>query len=200
MRCKHVVEIGHKKEVALRIKKFLIAIVALFAVLAAINMTHQFGPFMGKVVDAETGEPIEGAAVLISFYIETGTMGGTVYTFLDAVETLTDSQGEFRFAPKRINRFHIFSSWSDDCQISIFKPGYSAYPGHSQAYSSWEKAHSWFIPEDKNITYYLKRLYSLEEKKNNLRNIEYPAGITNDKANLLKKLESKERVNVGLKP
>jgi hypothetical protein len=163
-------------------------------------MTHQFGPFMGKVVDAETGDPIKGAVVLIVFSIETGTMGGTVSKFLDAVETLTDSQGEFRFAAKRVNRFQIISTWSDDYQISIFKPGYGAYPGNIQTYSSLKHKHSRIIPEEEYVTYYLPTLKTLEERKKNLFNIAEPSTIPNDKMPNLQRLEREERVKVGLTP
>jgi hypothetical protein len=155
---------------------------------------------MGKVVDAETGEPLEGGAVLIAFYTETGSLGGTVSLYVDSVETLTDSRGEFRFAPKRANKFQILSTWSDDYLISIFKPGYAAYSGNPKAYNSWEKSHSLFIPEKEYVTYYLPKLLNLEERKKNLRHIDYPSGITNDKILNLRRLESQERVIVGFKP
>ncbi len=53
------------------------------------------GDYKGKVIDAETGEPIEGAAVLGVWYTEAATAGGTVSTFYEARETLSDRNGEF---------------------------------------------------------------------------------------------------------
>jgi hypothetical protein len=124
-------------------------VIILFIILTAgCTITHEFGPFMGKVVDAESGEPVKGAVVLIVFSIESSSLGGSVNSFADAIETLTDAQGEFKFTPKRINFFKMNASWDDDCQVSIFKPGYGAYPGHQQAYSSWKKKQSRLIPED----------------------------------------------------
>ncbi len=147
-------------------------IAALFLTAASgCTITHEFGPFAGKVVDAASGQPIEGAAVLIVFSVETGTLGGTVSSFADAVETLTDAKGEFRFPPKRVYLVKGMSNWSDDHQISIFKPGYGAYPGHERAYSSWEKKHARVIPENEFITYYLPKLETIEERKQNLLNV-----------------------------
>jgi hypothetical protein len=37
-------------------------VIILFIILTAgCTITHEFGPFMGKVVDAESGEPVKGA-------------------------------------------------------------------------------------------------------------------------------------------
>lgn len=179
--------------------KIILVIMTFTAMVLGCTITHKFGPFMGKVVDADSGEPIEGVVVLIAFSIEISSVGGTVYSFADAVEMLTDAQGEFKFALKRVNLFKVMSSWSDDHQVSIFKPGYGAYPGHFQAYSSWKHKHSRIIPENEYITYYLPKLATIEEKKKNLFNVPGPAGIPNDKMPILHRLISEERVNVGLK-
>lgn len=182
-------------------KHIILTVIIFFATLAAgCTISHKFGPFMGKVVDAETGEPIEGAAVLIVFSIESSSLGGSVNSFADAIETLTDAQGEFRFTPKRINFFKMMANWNDDCQVSIFKPGYGAYPGHRKSYSSSKDKPALFIPENEYITYYLPKLKNLKEKKENLFNIREPGGIPIEKMPNMQRLQSEERVNVGLKP
>ncbi|BBO73022.1 lipoprotein [Desulfosarcina widdelii] len=179
----------------------LILLISLSLVMGACTITHKFGPFMGKVVDAETGEPIEGAVILIVFTIESSSLGGSVNSFADAIETLTDAQGEFKFTPKRVNYFKMNASWDDDCQVSIFKPGYGAYPGHRQAYSSWKKdEQSLVIPENEYITYYLPKLADLKERKKNRFNIREPGAIPIEKMPNMQRLQSEERVNVGLKP
>ncbi|GAB6908966.1 hypothetical protein JCM12296A_48060 [Desulfosarcina cetonica] len=156
---------------------------------------------MGKVVEAETGTPIEGAVVLIGFHTKSSSVGGWVWRFADAIETLTDAEGNFRFQPKRVTLFRGMSLWDKQCQISIFKPGYAAYPGSMRAsYSSLEKKHSMFIPENEHIIYFLPKLMTLKERKDNLGDIEHPAGIANERMPNLRRLESEERVNVGLKP
>ena len=175
-----------------------IVFAALLMVTTGCTVTHEFGPFMGKVVDVETGEPIEGAVVLIGFHTKSGSVGGTVYRFADAIETLTDAKGEFRLPPKRVNLFRGMSIWDDDCQVSIFKPGFGAYPGHRQAQSSWEHKHARIIPENEYVTYYLPRLLTLEERKENLHNIETPGGIPIQKMPDLRRLEDEEYANVGI--
>ena len=174
----------------------LIVFEALLMVTTGCTVTHEFGPFMGKVVDVETGEPIEGAVVLIGFHTKSGSVGGTVYRFADAIETLTDAKGEFRLPPKRVNLFRGMSIWDDDCQVSIFKPGFGAYPGHRQAQSSWEHKHARIIPENEYVTYYLPKLENFEERKKNLITLESPGSITNDKMPNFQRLVNEESDSV----
>ena len=179
---------------------YLIALVAFSMSFFGCTITHRYGPFMGQVVDADNGKPIEGTAVLIGFYTKSGTVGGWSWRFADAIETLTDDEGKFHLPPKRINLFRTNSLWDKESCISIFKPGYAAYPGNPRAFSSWEMKHSRIIPENEYIIYYLPKLVTLEQRKENLGDIEYPAGITNEKMPNSRRLESQERVKVGLKP
>jgi hypothetical protein len=178
-------------ERSLVLRKYVtFSVIILFIILnAGCTITHEFGPFMGKVVDAETGEPIEGAVVLIVFSIESSSLGGSVNSFADAIETLTDAQGEFKFTPKRINFFKMNASWDDDCQVSIFKPGYGAYPGHQQAYSSWKKKQSRLIPEDEYITYYLPNWRPLRKGKRTFEMFQHPRVSQMKKCQICKDLE-----------
>jgi hypothetical protein len=181
-------------------QKYVILTIIIFfmALTAGCTINHEFGPFMGKVVDAETGEPIEGAVVLIGFFIETGTLGGTVSTFADAVETLTNIKGEFQIPQKRVNLFRWMASWDEDCYISIFKLGYGAYPGYPKTFSSPDSKRSLYIPENEYITYHLPKLFTLKERKDNLFSIMEPAGIPNEKMPNMQRLKNEEYINVGI--
>jgi len=53
------------------------------------------GPYEGRVIDAETGQPIEGVVVLGVWYEEYPTVAGAMHKFHDAKETVTDKNGEF---------------------------------------------------------------------------------------------------------
>ena len=91
-------------------------------VLSADFLYHSDGPYKGKVVDLETGDPIEGVVVagvwVLSF---------SLTAFCDAKEIVTDKNGEF-VLPKG----SCFSLWPlaemDRMDIIVFKPGYLAYP------------------------------------------------------------------------
>jgi hypothetical protein len=182
----------------MRDKAFLVLLAALVTAISGCTITHRFGPFSGKVVEAETGEPIEGAVVLIAFYTEGFSVGGPVYRFADAVEALTDAKGEFYFPPRRVTLYRSMSIWDNECRISIFKPGYGAYPKNSKTFSVPNLEQSRFIPENERITFHLPKLLTLEEKKENLYKVENPAGIPNDKMQNLRRLEDEERINVGI--
>jgi hypothetical protein len=78
------------------------------------------GPYEGKVVDADTGEPIEGAVVLGVWYRIHPNVAGWNSEFYDAVETLTDKNGEFYI--KGLGP--LLMSNIDDMNMVIFKVGY----------------------------------------------------------------------------
>ena len=52
------------------------------------------GPYWGKVVDADTGEPIDGANVMARWEIDFAVIQSS-FTFADAREAVTDSKGRF---------------------------------------------------------------------------------------------------------
>lgn len=85
---------------------------------------HSDGPYKGKVIDLETGEPIEGAVVAGTWILL--VLSGSP-RFCDAKETVTDKNGEFIF-PKA----SCFTLWPiaklDFAEVVVFKPGYLAYP------------------------------------------------------------------------
>lgn len=86
------------------------------------------GPYKGKVVDADTGEPIEGAAVLGEWPLETyGGAAGPVQIYCDAQETLTDKNGEFTVPKAFCFNFWPFSKMGI-AEFVIFKPGFDSYP------------------------------------------------------------------------
>jgi hypothetical protein len=80
-------------------------------------------PFQGRVVDAETGEPLEGTVIVAVWYrrVFYPCMDGCT-TYHDAVEAVTDAQGRFSIdISARI--------LSNDRKIVFYKPGYHA-PGY----------------------------------------------------------------------
>lgn len=80
------------------------------------------GPYKGKVIDLETGNPIEGAVVAATWELY---ILHFIPRFGDAKETVTDKNGEF-ILPK------AFTLWPfselRNFHFIIFKPGYLSYP------------------------------------------------------------------------
>jgi len=106
-------------------KNFCLVIIILLtatSVFSADFLYHSDGPYKGKVIDLETGQPIEGAVVAGVWVLEFNFT-----PFCDAKETVTDKNGEF-ILPKA----SCFSLWPfakvGRLDIVVFKPGYLGYP------------------------------------------------------------------------
>jgi hypothetical protein len=116
-------------------KYFMTVILAIIAIVI-MSVTAQSGwlifhkpAFAGKVIDAETKEPIEGAVVVVVYRTHTilGGPAGGWSTDIEVKETLTDKSGEFSFSsyttlmnPNATDFYTIFI---------IYKPGYGSFPG-----------------------------------------------------------------------
>jgi len=111
-------------------KKYIILIVAVAMLFSSVSahsgLIYSKPEFRGRVIDAETKEPIEGAVVVALYYkqstVSLNPAGTSAYVFA-AKEVLTDGKGEF-YIPS-------FSSWiifTEDVGVSFifFKPGYMA--------------------------------------------------------------------------
>jgi hypothetical protein len=93
--------------------------------------------FHGKVIDADTKEPIEGAIVVASWSEERGTPAGPTSRLKDVIETLTDKNGEWVIkGPKgrdvgnvtAIFTFLTATYHTLPPEFIVFKPGYCSYP------------------------------------------------------------------------
>jgi hypothetical protein len=83
--------------------------------------------FKGKVIDAETKGPIEGAVVAAVYTKVVGGLGpGWSSSPFDARETFTDKDGMFSIPSyTTITQPFSFNSFAE---IIIFKPGYGSFP------------------------------------------------------------------------
>lgn len=88
----------------------------------AAQAIEKWGPFRGRVVDIETGEPIAGAAVLVVWFEMVPSLAHTTRKFFDARETQTDADGRFE-VPRRDPPFFEFRIFPPE--IRLLKPGYA---------------------------------------------------------------------------
>ena len=92
------------------------------------------GPYRGRVIDAETKEPIEGAAVVAVWIREVFAIIQSNQHFAYAHEVLTNENGEFEMPglpwSRRATLFLNPFDWLDRGQpeFYILKPGYGWYP------------------------------------------------------------------------
>ena len=154
------------------------------------------GDYKGRVIDAETGQPISGVVVLGVWYSKMPTPAGSTSHFHDARETITDASGNFTFPGKGIRLL----STVEPAIISIYKAGYEYMDigqWDSLTYSrilrekiKWEGDRA-IIP--------LKKLTMAERKKQG-----DPTGPPTDasleKVILTLKEINKDRIERGLKP
>ena len=152
------------------------------------------GPFKGRVVDAETREPIEGVVVLGVWYLDTWTIAGAVGRFYDAEETVTDEKGEFTMPGKTIrvltNLGYVY--------VMIFKAGYSYRGGTKKGFKTgslkdqfkWEGSRA-IIPLRKLTVEEMMKHHDLPEP---------PGEASLEKVILMLKEIDKDKIERGLEP
>jgi len=166
--------------------------------LSGCTISHTYGPYLGKVVEKGTGVPIEGAVVFVQFYTGAGNIGGTSSVFADAVETLTDADGEFLIPPHSIRAFRPLHGWNKNGYAIIFKPGYGAFPGHRGTTLTHPNG---TLPANEPVVIELPKLKTYEERRDNLGNVNYPMSeVPCEKQRLILKLNNLERLSLGLEP
>lgn len=93
--------------------------------------------FKGKVIDADTKEPIEGAVVVAEWIKERAGIAGPITFLKDVKETLTDKNGEWVIKGPRgrkggnitaIFTFITFTYSTRPPVFIVFKPGYCPWP------------------------------------------------------------------------
>jgi hypothetical protein len=117
-------------------KKGLIIIMAV-VIISTSGCAHTY---RGRVIDAETKEPIEGAAVVVYWNKEKGVFIDTVQKLKKVKETLTDKNGEWtikgpkghdydEISPLLVIVSHIpFVYYTIRPEFIVFKPGYCSVP------------------------------------------------------------------------
>ena len=170
--------------------------------------------FQGKVIDAETKEPIDGAVVVVIYkkYPIISGPGGGSQSIMDIKETLTNAKGEFNF-PSYTTLIQPFSI-EGSATFIIFKPGYGSFPNGriyppmrlslpaledffsgkvgTQGEVAWEY-------EREKVTFGVVELPPLKTREERLKAITYPAGdVSSRDLPLLYKAINEERKRYGL--
>jgi hypothetical protein len=165
-------------------------LLALATLSCAYGMRYD-GPYGGRVIDTDTGAPIEGVVVLGIWNTEIITPGGAVHDFHDARETVTDKNGDFEIPGKG---FKILSNVTP-MDVLIFKAGYEhigLYPWASLKEDLiLRKKIKW---EGKKAIIPLKKL-TMEERKKRFGS--YYVDIPNEKQIFLLKEIKKEDTEIG---
>ena len=151
--------------------------------------------FEGKVIDAETKEPIEGAAVMAVYHSGIDSFVGGTWIPKDTQETLTDVNGEFKIPAKTV---HIDKSRGTfRGKLVIFKPGYGWFPRHQNSIAVGENK-SW-PPPDKYIVYELPKLKRSEERASNAIDVGINYDLPFDKQKIMIDQVNSEYGTLGMK-
>jgi len=156
--------------------------------------TCYLAPFEGKVVDVDTKEPIEGAAVLAVYHGSTISVAGSNTYAADAQETLTDVNGEFKIPAKSFQSEKVYGRPRG--HIVIFKPEYGVFPDHKKS-RAVDVEKGWWPPPNKYIVYELPKLKTREERD---RNLPGRPDIPDEKMKIFTRLLNEEYVNLGYSP
>jgi len=85
--------------------------------------------FRGRVIDADTKEPIEGAVVVAEWMTEIETPTATHTDLKDVKECLTDKNGKWSITGRRgRDNGQLFIPYTKEPQFIVFKPGYCPWP------------------------------------------------------------------------
>jgi len=118
--------------------KVKIMFVGLILILLFIGIFAQASDrtYQGKVIDAETKEPIEGAVVVAVWWEQRGFFFGSTERLKDVKEALTDQKGawsivgpegyEDKIIPGFLQLLGIWATKSPS--FIVFKPGYCSWP------------------------------------------------------------------------
>ena len=198
-----------KRGLSMMARIFLLTVVIMMlwnasALASSASLYYSDGPWMGKVIDAETKEPIERAVVLAVWDKVYATPTGRQSYFFDAIETLTDKNGTFIISIFNAVNFLPIIRHIEGPNFIIFKPGYTSFPGPAYNYFHKYFPHSPLRVDIKTLGDLFKKgvtveVLRLKIRGERLRNIPGgPTDVNAKKLPLFYKLINEERKNLGL--
>ena len=164
------------------------------------NPAFAGGPYKGRVVDSETGRPLEGAVVLAVWNLNVPVIVDTVDVFLDAEEVLTDGNGRFavgRHTPRSLKPGKVEGPY-----LTIYYPGYGFYPMNhvSPPIPTFGGTDEVLKRMDKEeVIFELPRLKTREDRIR-VQGCVFEHNVPDDKMPNLLRLLNLERKRLGLAP
>src|SRR5688572_26489568 len=113
------------------VRRVIVFGLAIFAVSlggCAGRVFYPSGPFSGRVIDAETRQPLTGAAVVAVWYREAPGIGHYVEALHDATERTTDEAGRFTI-PR--TRHAVLAGTVRQPYLVVYYPGYKDFLGQA---------------------------------------------------------------------
>lgn len=184
----------------------LIGISALASIISA--SAEAAGPWNARVVDAETGQHLEGVVVLAYWIKYTSSWGGWAGgEFYDSEEVVTGTDGRFVIQARSTWTLLPWKKISGP-EFVIFKPGYGQW--RFQGYEAWRKLSpaeqdaqletTWKQFTGDGVVIELPPLKTREERRTFLRHAGPPAQVPRELTRRLEEAVDQERTYLGLPP
>ena len=144
----------------------IIKLLLIFSILACTGCTaicRIDGSYEGKVVDAETKQPLEGVVVLGVWHKTQPNFAGSTFKIYDSIEMLTGKNGEFKIPGKGL----MLLSNIDEIDLVIFKAQYNKIEGRWSDFKTNIGSKNIHWDGDKAI-FYLSKLNYNDRKKRSL--------------------------------
>ncbi len=107
-------------------KKFAAAIIMLLIIcFPSVSKALILGPYTGQVIDSRTGEPVEGASVLIYWRKPAFSVIEYRSELIEAKLVYTDKKGTYKI-PKMLANIGLLGEL-DSTNVIIYQPGYQVY-------------------------------------------------------------------------
>ena len=190
------------------LSRYILEGVVILLLLSSVFHPAHAKTFKGRVVDADTKGPIEGAVVVAYWYKATATITGDATELKDVKECLTGKNGEWSInGPKgRPNNpnplFTLMTGtyYTREPQFIVFKPGYCSWPKGFEIDSCKDKIKpggNEKLREEETV-----ELPKLTNRKDRIeaQSIQEPAGEgVDEKLRELHRLLNEERRNLGMR-
>ena len=188
--------------------KYILAGVVILVMLIVVICFANTKTFRGRVVDADTKEPLEGTVVVASWYKESWIpLGETMVKLKDVKETLTDKNGKWSIRGPSGGGTNSLSYYfavagvfyhTREPEFIIFKPGYCSWPNGLQIESCKGRMKWGDGGSSKGDTIELPKLTNREDRIR-AQSLQLPLGPgALDKMKELIKLKNEERRSLGL--
>lgn len=182
----------------------LIGISALASIISA--SAEAAGPWNARVVDAETGQPLEGVVVLAYWIKYTSSWGGWAGgEFYDSEEVVTGTDGRFVIQARSTWTLLPWKKISGP-EFVIFKPGYGQW--RFQGYEAWRKLSpveqdaqletTWKQFTGDGVVIELPPLKTREERLNVLRTVSYSALVPPERTRRIDEAKETEGKYLGV--
>lgn len=178
---------------------------ALFWGVCTMGGAEAGGPWKGQIVDAETGQPLEGVVVLMHWTTYTSSVGGWAGgEFYDAEEVVTGPDGRFVIQARSTVALVPWKKISRD--LVIFKPGYGQW--RFQGEQNWPQdiyqykalsRQAWEKFTGEGVVIELPPLKTREERLKFLSHVDWPPDAPMEKTRRIREAENRERAYLGLR-